>query len=230
MRACKMPMVLVALVTFAVLAGCGGSNGQRLAAEGPASVQVQWSDEIAVRPVGAHQISIECRIVELAQTGLRELGFEWMNFPNTNLNFGNLPAGDFVLEAKSYDQPDLLGNVVNELHVPVTIRPRVNNDILIATGGEAASITPFPLNLRLFNNEEADLFATVRNKQNTPLMTPAGLINWSVINNNGRVDLKPGGHITVLKDIPIVSRLFAQVNYANERRELLIILTPRIIR
>jgi hypothetical protein len=212
--------------------GCGGGD-RPLANGGSVRLGITWAADGAAGVV-PRQVSIEARLLDANLNPLRQLGAPVINRPLGDCEFPVVPPGQYVLEGRGFSQPNAGGPVNTLSQTPLTVLSGRTSQILLTFGGVPHALGVWPDPLRLTPGQQRSVVTTVRTLNGETLMI-GGLphpFEYRLLQGAPDLTVDPLGRVgavPVLTNLPLVGRLFTQHKESQLRRELLVLVTPRLV-
>ena len=214
------------------LAGCdSGSDSD--ANVGSLGIRMLWP---SVQPANGERppmVSLEVRLLKVDLTPLsRADNPGTINRPAERVRFNNVPAGNYIVQAKAYCAPDERSEVLSAAEFPVVVVPDQHAEYCVTAGSPVAGVNVTPNPVRLQAGEIKRLIATAWNAAGMPLLVdPISAFEWTIIDGPPSLTVDQEGRIAapLLADIPILGRLFTRHRESEAHTELLIFVTAPIV-
>lgn len=182
--------------------------------------------------IGAQQVFIETRVVEVARTPLRELGFDWQTgtFRVAKRDLGDIPG-----------LKDLLAGDLSETLADPSAVTQTGNAAEFDIDGEPGSLRDMRLRLDVVPTVTGDgrvrlgvtlrLDGTAQPRGEAPAIEPRKLETTQTVENGGSLLIggvfdRPGPWY---RELPLVGGLFRERPSEAEPVELLVVVTPWIV-
>jgi len=181
---------IVGLALAAILIGCGGSGSGGSGSMGSVQAAMDWTGTRAADQ--AQSVTFT-----LTNVGTQEAVKQIMNKAASQAQqsavFTGLPAGNFILTAKGFDQTNGMGNEVSEVATSLTVTPGSMKTVAMAMVAQIKDLvipTP-PTPPTAGSTMQMTGFA--EDSMGRLVMLPPNTLQWSVAQNGFGATIQPNG-------------------------------------
>lgn len=214
------------------LAGCdSGSDSD--ANVGSLGIRMLWPNVQPANRERPPMVSLEVRILDVDLTPLSRADNPGnINRPAERVRFNNIPAGNYIVQAKAYCTPDEQSEILSAVEFPVVVVPNRHAEYCVTADGAVAGVNVAPNPIRLQAGETKRLIATAWNDAGIPLLVdPISAFEWTITEGPPSLTVDQDGRIAVplWADVPILGKLLTSHRESEAHTEVLIFVTVRIL-